>query len=176
MRFRAVSPVLLAVLFAVPALAQESTRADFDEYCRAAQGRWLGDITWATDWPGFGKKGEKVTAYGENKIAEDGNALVARFYGGNGSGTGIIVFDAGAKQIKGLWVSSGGGVSNDVSFKKDGKWVTKSHGSNPDGAIVEMTQTLTISENGNKHVWDGGGTVGGKKIDDFKDVWRRVSK
>lgn len=157
-------------------IAQESTREEFVEFCKAVQGRFIGDITWAADWPGLGKKGERVTTYWEGTIAEDGNAMLGKFYGGNGSGTWLIVFDAGAKQIKGLWINSGGSVNHDIIYKKDGKWVQVQKGSNPDGAKTEGTSTLTIEENGSKHTWRGSGSIAGKKHDDYTDVWRRLSK
>ena len=39
----------------------QSTRADFKEFCKAMEGRWIGEVVWVADWPGFGKKGDKVT-------------------------------------------------------------------------------------------------------------------
>ncbi|TWU33225.1 hypothetical protein [Novipirellula artificiosorum] len=168
--------VLLFAVIASPAFAQESSRKDFQEYCQAFQGRWVGDITWVADWPGLGKKGEKVTAYSENTVAEDGNALITKFYGGNGSGTGIVAFDARAKQIKWMWVSSGGYVGQSTLHKVDGKWVDKGLGSTPDGTKNEYTSTVTITDNGNTHTWTGTGTLGGEQVDDQHDVWRRVSQ
>ena len=166
----------VSLCFASEVIAQESSREQFQEFCKAIQGRWVGDVTWVADWPGLGKRGDKVTAYFEGRLAEDGNAMVGKFYGGNGSGTWIIVFDAGAKQIKGLFVTSGGAVNHTILYKKDGKWVEKGAGSLPDGAKTEFVSTLTITNNGDTHTWTGSGSVGGKKHDDQHDVWRRVSK
>ena len=39
--------VLTTVLFAVPAFGQESTREEFQEYCRMMEGRWIGDVIWS---------------------------------------------------------------------------------------------------------------------------------
>jgi hypothetical protein len=38
-------------------------RQDFDEFCRAFEGRWVGEVTWVADWEAFGKRGDKVEAY-----------------------------------------------------------------------------------------------------------------
>ena len=176
MRLVTLSTALLMAVLASPAFAQESSREDFREFCQAMQGRWVGDVTWVADWAGFGKKGEKVTAYSENRVAEDGNALILKFFGGNGSGTSLIAFDAGAKQIKGMDVSSGGGTGHTVIYREGGKWVMKGNGSEPDGSKSEFISTLTMTENGNVHTWTGSGTLGGKKVDDQRDVWRRVGK
>ena len=63
--------------------AQESSRDDFLAYAKTQTGRWIGEVTWITDWPGLGKKGDKVTGYWEGKMAEDGNAVIGRFFAGN---------------------------------------------------------------------------------------------
>ena len=173
--------VLLVLIFLFPLttsvlLGQTSSRAEFEEYCKAMEGRWVGDVTWIADWPGWGKKGDKITGYWEGRITADGNALLGVFYGGNGMGTGITYYDPGTKQIKGVSVSSGGSVWNNVLFKKDGKWQQLSTGSNPGGSKIEEKNTLTISNDGNTGTWTGTGTIGGEKMDPLHDVWRRVSK
>lgn len=113
---------LLLATFAVPVFAQQASREDFKKYCQMWEGRWVGDVTWVTDWPGFGKKGDKVTAYFEATMVEDGNLMATRFFGGAGSGTGIVLYDAGAKQIKLMWATSSGSMSQGVAFKKNGQW------------------------------------------------------
>lgn len=176
MKLRVLLAALLLAISASSVFAQEATREDFRDFCRAFTGRWVGDVTWVADWPGFGKKGDKVTAYSEITVTEDGKALITKFYGGNGSGTGLVAFDAGARQIRWLWVSSGGHVSHSILYKKGAQWVEKGAGSNPDGTKTEYVSMVTVSDNGNTHTWTGSGTLGGKKVDDQHDVWRRVSK
>jgi hypothetical protein len=161
---------------AAPECAEQCSREDFKEYCQMRQGRWVGDVTWVTNWPGFGKKGDKVTAYFEAKMVEDGNLMTTRFFGGAGSGTGITLYDAGAKQIKTMWATSSGSMSQVVAFKKNGQWFEKGSGSLADGTKTEFTSMLTISEEGKTHTWTGGGTVGDEKTDDQRDVWRRAGK
>jgi hypothetical protein len=156
--------------------AQESSRGDFQELCLAMKGRWVGELTCVLDWPGFGKKGETLNAHGEVVVAADGNALIDKFYAGNGSGVSLIVFDPGAKQIKVSHVNSGGGVHQSVYYKSNGKWVYKAAGSNPDGTRYEFISTITITEDGDTQTWTGPFTVGGRKVGEQHDVWRRVSK
>ena len=68
--------ILLALLTTTSiAHAQESTRTEFNELCRIWQGRWIGDVILVADWPGIGKRGEKVTTYWDNVVTEDGNAM-----------------------------------------------------------------------------------------------------
>lgn len=176
MRTLSLLTALLLCAAVCPAVAQQSSREEFQEYGQAMQGRWVGDITWVADWPGLGKKGDKVTAYIESTLTEDGHALITKFYGGNGSGTGMVAFDPLDKQIKAMWVVCGGYVGHTTIHKVDGKWVEKGVGALPDGTKNEFTSTLTISDNGNTRTSTGSGTLGGKKVDDQHDVWRRVSK
>jgi hypothetical protein len=157
-------------------VAMGGTREDFQAYCKAMEGRWVGEVTWVADWEGLGERGEKVTAYSENVISEDGNALLMKFFGGKGAGSGITYFDAGSKQINTLWVSSGGHVSQVTVLRKGDKWLHKGAGSNPEGTKTTGTSTLTITDNGNTHTWRGTGKVGEEKTDARHDVWRRVSK
>jgi hypothetical protein len=176
MKIVALAIALLVANLSAPVFAQESTREDFQDFCRAWEGRWVGNVTWVADLPGFGKKAEQVTAYADCTVAEDGNAMICRYYGGDGSATWIVVYDAGDKQIKSLWVTSGGILAHDTLYKKGDKWIVRGHGSHPDGTKTEATQTVTITDSGNTHTWKGSVTIGGKKADEVHDVWRRVSK
>ena len=94
----------------------QSTRADFKEFCKAMEGRWIGEVIFVTDWPGLSKKGDKVTGYTDFRISHNGNVLEGRFNAGPGSGAGLFHYDAGKKQIQGRWVSSGGSVWNQVIY------------------------------------------------------------
>jgi len=153
-----------------------TTREDFEEYCKLNEGRWVGDVTLIADWPGVGKKGQKLTAYYESTIAQDGNALIAKNYTGKGSGTSLTVFDTSTNQIKGTWVSTGGSISHYTLFRRDGKWMEKTTGSNPNGDKIVLDTTFTYSDNGTKCIITSSGTVGDDKTKDQYDVWRKVSK
>jgi hypothetical protein len=176
MRIKSIPAVLIAALCALPAFGQQTTREDFKGFCQVMAGRWVGDITWILDWPGVGKKGDKVTGYSENKVSEDGHALLGRFFGGKASSSSITVYDAGAKQIRANGVDSGGTVWTAIYYKKDGKWTSHETGSLPDGSKYDGLYSVTISEGGNTHTWTGSTTTEGKKADELHDVWRRVSK
>jgi hypothetical protein len=177
MRTRLIVVVFLMAISALPAVAQQATRADFDEYAKAMVGRWVGQVTFVADWPGIGKKGDKVTGYGENKLSEDGNALITKGFSGTGSGSSIVVYDAAAKQIKELAVDSGGTVSINIYWKVSAtQWAQSATGSLADGSKLEGKYEGNISENGNTWTWTGTTTIGGQKQDDLHDVWRRVSK
>jgi len=153
-----------------------TTHEDFDEYCKLNEGRWVGDVTFQADLPGLGKKGEKVTAYYEGTMTEDGNVLIEKFYEGKGTGTGFTVYDAGTKQIETVWMSSGGHKEDAKVYRLGDKWIAENTGCMPDGTKTESLVTLFFTDNGNKLLITGSGTVGGESTDDIHNVWHRVSK
>ena len=152
----------------------QSTRADFQEFCQAMQGRWIGDLIWITDWPGFGKKGDKVTAYSDYRISHNGNVLQGRFNAGPGLGIGLYHYDAGKKQIEGRWVSSGGSVWNQVIYKKDGQWHNHETGSVADGRPIVMSSIHHFSDDGKTHRRSGSVKVDGKDQEPFQDIFRHI--
>ena len=165
-------PVLMLTM---PAVAQDSTRADFEEFCKAMRGRWVGEVIWITDWEGLGKKGDKVRCYSDNRVTEDGNAILSKFYGGSGSGTAVYFYDAAAREIKQTVITSGGSTWTTVFHKENEKWVGIEEGSTPDGEKIEGKIAFSVSDNGNKHTFSGSLTIGGKRTDELRDVWVRVS-
>ena len=177
-RLTAITAVVVFVaLSALPAMSQQATRTDFNDLTKALAGRWVGQVTWVADWPGQGKKGDKVTGYWEGKLTEDGNALTTKFFGGNGSASSMIVYDAVAKQIKEIVVDSGGTIFINIYSKvSPTKWAQTTTGSLADGSKIEGKYEANITENGNVWSWSGTTMIGGKKQDDLHDVWRRVSK
>lgn len=166
----------VAVFIASQACAQESTREDFREFSQAIAGRWVGEVTWVHDWPGFGKRGDRVTAYWDGRIAEDGSLVVGRFFGGDGSESSMIYFDPGAKQIRWTMISAAGALTESVVYRQDGKWRQKGGGTLPDGTKTQYANTATISDDCNTWIWAGTGNVGDKPTAEQHDVWRRVGK
>jgi hypothetical protein len=171
-----VASLLLALLTVLPTFAQQSTREDFKEYCQIVSGRWVGENPLEADWPGIGKRGEKITIYSENKLAEDGHVLVGRFFQGTGSGTEVLVYDAAAKQIRASGGDSGGTTWLFVLYKKDGKWTSQGANTLADGTKYEGLYTLNVSDNGSTHRWTGSTKVPGRAPDAVNNVYRRVSK
>lgn len=153
-----------------------TTKEDFKEWCDAWQGRWVGEVTFVADWPGLGKRGEKVTAYLEATFIEDGKGMVWKFVGGTGSATILFAYDAVTKQIKSMSVVSGGFTGSAIIYRKDGNWTLEGKGSLPDGKMSEDIATYTFSEGGRKVATSGSGNVDGKPNDKLEDVWRRVSE
>ena len=152
----------------------QSSRADFKEFCKVMEGRWIGKVVWVADWPGFGKKGDKVTGYSDFRVSHDGSVMQGRFNAGPGAGVGLYHYDAGKKQIQGRWVSSGGNVWNLVIYKKDGQWHEHETGSVADGRPIEMSSIRHISDGGKTHRRVGTVKIGGEDQDPLQVVWRHV--
>lgn len=153
-----------------------ATRAEFSELGKLLEGRWITDLVWNAAWTGYGKKeGDKATSYWAARKTADGNAFTTVFYGGTGTNSGIMYYDANAKQIKSVSVTSDGSVWYEVSYKKNGKWYGSSTGSLSDGAKSEGKVTIVFSEDGNSWTHSLTSTVDGKKST-TKNVLRRVGK
>ncbi len=161
-------------LLATPVFAQESSWEDFRGFCKSIEGRWVGQVTYAADRPGFGKKGETTVSYFQSRYLADKHCLVGEFLGGDGSGTWILAHDPGANRITSLALRSNGQRSDGVIYKKDGKWMERFKSTNADGTKEEAISVLAISDGGETHTWTMNGNVGDKKLDETRDVWRRV--
>ena len=168
--------LLLTFVFVIPfsgVSAQESTREEFREYCKMVEGRWIGATTLAADSP-FGKKGDKVTTHFDSVLVSDGNVLIGRFTAGDGTLSWIVSYDPGAKKIKVVSVSSGGGYGEAVLAKNDGKWSGRGSGTTSDGKPFRRTRSLTISEAGQTHTWAGMLSIDGEEPAATKTLWSRV--
>ena len=176
MKISFATAAVLVFTLSMPLVAQESTRQDFDDFCQAWVGRWMSERTLVDDEPGFGNEGDKLTFYADCKVEHDGNAMVCTVYGGKGTGTWIVAYDAGDKKIKGLWVTSGGVFSPSVIYKQGDKWVESAHGSQADGTKIEVISTIEISDGGKTHTWKSTPIVGGKQKAEDVVIWHRVNK
>ena len=156
--------------------SKSQTRADFQKYCSLNEGRWIGNVTWVTDWPGFGKKGDKITAYYEARKSEDGNAVITRFLGGPGSETGLVFYDPAAKKIRSVTVSSGGTVFRATLTPVGDNWRQHVDVTLPDGTKGIMKNVLIFTDGGKTMTLHINGKVGDDVIKDRTIIWRCVSK
>ncbi len=169
--------VALLTLDAVPwqsALAQEATRADFEEFCTAVEGRWVGDVTLTADFEGIGKQGEKLILYGDYQTSDDTNLLVGKMYVGGGTATWNIIYDEGAHRIRTMFVTSNGDSDSAIIYKQDENWYEVGAGTTS-GKPIAFKNKLTISDNGATHTWARTGTLDGKASPEQQDVFQRIS-
>ena len=153
-----------------------TTPKDFQEYGELMAGRWIGDVTLVADWPGFGKKGEKIVAHLTVRWIADRKGLEAEAFGGPGSGRGFTFLDPGSARIKEYRVSSDGTAGSFEIWKKDGKWLWRNKGHLADGTPFESSGETIVSESGNTITYVGTGTMAGKPMLPLKDIYRRMSK
>ena len=154
--------------------SMQSSLEDFNEFSQVMQGRWISEIIWITDWPGFGKKGDSVTGYEEYQIGQGGKVISGRGYAGPGSMTSLIYYDVGKKQILDHQVSSGGNVWVMVIYKENGEWNYKITGSTGDGKEITGSAIRYISDQGQTHRWIGEMFIDGEELDPLRDSFRRM--
>jgi len=160
----------IAVL-AAPAPKQPAT--GLQELGDLLVGRWTSDVTWAVDYPGLGKKGEKVTGFDVWRRTVDGAALECDWLLGATCGRTVIWWDASAKQIRTLDVDSGGNWAQGTITKQGTKWVWATAGSFADGRRVEYQSETTFPDNGRSRVTAGATILDGVR-NEFRDVFKRV--
>jgi hypothetical protein len=166
---------ILAMVLAT-ALPGEKPDNPLQEFGALMVGRWVGDVTLIADWPGFGKKGDKVIGHFTVRWIADRKGLEDEGFSGQGTGKNIYFWDPGSKRIRQFGVDSGG-TTGEYEFWKDGtNWAFKGSGFLADGSRVEGQGAIRVSDGGNTITFEGKFTVGGKPALDLKDVYKRASK
>jgi hypothetical protein len=163
-----------ALLFATTASAQEASRADFEEVCEAHKGRWVGDIELAADMPGFGNQGERITAYSQCRVTDDGNTMICSNQIGSDLGTWVVAYDAATKRIRGLYSTSSGIFNQSIMYRSDDGWIEEGSGTTSEGKKGKVTFRIAVTDGGNTHTWSGEITVNGKKERFPTEVWKRL--
>ena len=138
-------------------------------------GRWTSDVTWAVDYPGLGKKGEKVTGFDVWRWTADGAALESDWLGGATSGRTLMWWDASAKQIRTLDVDSGGNWAQGTITKQGTKWKWTTAGAFSDGRRVEYESEMTFPDIGQSRI-NAGATILEGVRNEFRDAFKRVAK
>ncbi len=166
-----------AVLVASATLGQAETPATaLQELGNQLVGRWIADITLVADWPGIGKKGDKVIGHMSVRWIADKRGLEDEGFAGQGTGKTLYFWDAASAKIKTFAVDSGGTTMEAELWKEDSTWKFRGTGSLADGTKTEVKGTLVVKDSGNTLVYEGTGTVGGKATLPLHDVYRRASQ
>ncbi|MHB0959072.1 MAG: hypothetical protein ACYC0X_27345 [Pirellulaceae bacterium] len=146
------------------------------EYGELIVGRWIGEVMLVADWPGIGKKGEKVASHLTVRWIADKKGLEDESFGGQGTGKSIYFYDPTTKKIRNVGVDSGGTSGETEIWKEGDKWVFKTSGALADGTKAEGTGVLTVKDGGNTLIFDGEWKLGGTNTLPQHDVFRRASK
>jgi hypothetical protein len=171
-------PILVLVLFAagMPALfAQQQAGTPLKEIGDLLVGRWMFEITWAVDYPGLGKKGEKVIGYEVCRWIADRAALECEFMGGKANGKSTYWWDATSKQVRVLDVDSGGNWAEGTVSKQGPKLACVLSGGIIDGNRVEYKWEISFQDSGNTRISEGATILNGVR-NPFKDTHKRVAK
>jgi hypothetical protein len=173
--------ITIALGFAVPCLllaqpkSAPSANNPLQGLADILLGRWLGDVTFAADYPGIGKKGEKVSGYDIYRWSVDGMTIENESFFGKTTGKSLIVWDAATKQIRFFGVDSGGNYSTGTLTFQGAKLAWSSAGSLADGQKVEYKGETTFADNGNTRI-EAGVTILGGVSNPFRDVYKRIVK
>lgn len=152
-----------------------STRAEFERFCQILHGRWVGEVTWAADWPGLGKRGEKSVAFLTYAPTDDGQGMLVKFYAGSGSATGLVAYDAAGQEIRSQFVVSGGYLGSETITFSENQATISTNGSLPDGGRNKATAVRTFSEDGLSFVDEASGEIDGVPTDNVRQTFRKVS-
>jgi hypothetical protein len=169
---------LLVLLMGVCAWSQTSPQKagnPLNELGDLLVGRWMGEVTLAYDYPGIGKKGEKISEYDVNTWIADKTAIELEWFAGKTTGKGLIAWDAASKEIKGFSTDSSGRFGQFTFTKQGGKWVYSGTGSFVDGRKSDSKGSLTFLDNNNTYIEEGTIIVGNEK-NNYRDTYKRVSK
>lgn len=153
-----------------------ATPEDFAEYGDLMVGRWIGEVTLIADYPGIGKKGEKVIGHAVTRWISDRRGLEGEWFGGQGVGKSIAFWDPASKRIVQYAVDSGGTIARWQIWKEGDKWVFEGGETLPDGSKTEGKGATIVKDGGSTLVFEGTFTMNGKKTMDMHDVYRRASK
>ena len=170
------SGVVAASMVVGQAAGGSMTAKDFAEFGDLMVGRWIGEVTLIADYPGIGKKGEKVISHVVTRWVADRRGLASESFGGQGTGQTIAFWDPASKKIVQYGVDSGGTVARWQFWKEGGNWVFQGGETLPDGSKTEGSGTAVVKDSGSVVVYEGTFTMNGKKTLDLHDVYKRLSK
>ena len=149
------------------------TNDTFKEFGELLVGRWIGDVTLITDWPGIGKKGEKVVSHMSVRWIADKRGLEDESFGGQGTTKSIYFWDPASKRIRVYSIDSGGTTGDWQIWKEGAKWALQGGGCLADGTEYEGEGEMLFKDGGNTLVYDGAFAVSGTETLDLHDVYRR---
>jgi hypothetical protein len=163
---------------ALAADRETSTPQEFQEWGDLVVGRWVGDIKYVADWPGQEQgRGKTVVGYCDYHWTLDKKAIEATTIDGTASSRELHYWDAPTKNIKLFIVSSNGYTLEGVVWKKSKNvfaWRITGGGV-VDGRAHGGTGETSFTDNGRTMTITGETTLGGKKNDPLKDVYKKLS-
>lgn len=155
------------------AAAEESNAKLMSQFISDFGGRWFGKLTVTPD-PSTGKKPETTEVHFEGGQESDGRCYHGRYFHPVFTATWLAYYDTKNKQIITIWVRSDGRSMHETATKTKDGWRVAGKGSDPNGDEVQFAATVTVSDGGKTHVWDGKETVGNQPPTVIQSSWTRV--
>lgn len=147
------------------------------EFGELMVGRWRGQVVLINDWPGFGKRGDKIDAAREVRWAVDRHAIIVTETGATGASTTMYTWNTISKTIQFLSVSVSGSVQGTLMKLADGDWIeTLESGGTTTGEIIGGAVVRSLSEDKQSYRSYGIVTANGQALDELQDVYQKVSQ
>ena len=139
-------------------------------------GRWTAESTFAADFPGLGKKGDKFTTTFTCRWVAGQAAIQCEGVLNKGTSAAFYWWNAASKQVKYVGMDSSGRCREGTITKQQGaKIAWEMAGSFVNGQRFEGKGEATFQDNGNTRIEAGTVTVNGVR-NEYRDTYRRVLK
>jgi len=146
---------------------------DFQRWCNAHQGLWMGEVTSVIGEDAFGTKKGSYTAYWQFELLEGGRVGSSRFSGNGKSGVGHTYYDPAEQEIVQINISSDGTIARSTITPDGSDWARQTTHTKPDGDQSQLSSNLTIDEGKGNITILISGKVGNEQITGQKNVWHR---
>jgi hypothetical protein len=138
-------------------------------------GSWTGEGTYAADYPGLGKKGEKFTSTYTCRWVSGQAAIECEGVLNKSTSATFYWWNAGSKQVKYIGMDSSGRCREGTITKQGAKLAWEAAGSFADGRRFEAKGESTFQDNGNTRIEAGAVILNGVR-NEYRDTYKRVLK
>jgi len=170
---------LMLLFFAVPVLAQtpapQQAATPLKDIGDLLVGNWTGEGTYAADYPGLAKKGEKFTSTSTCRWVAGKAAIECEGVSNKSIGATFYWWNAASKQVKYVGMDSSGRCREGTITKQGTKLVWEAVGIFADGRRYEGKGEATFQDNGNTRIETGTVILNGVQ-NEYRDTYKRVAK
>jgi hypothetical protein len=146
---------------------------DFQRWCNAHEGLWMGEVTSVIGEDAFGTKKGSYTAYWQFEVLEGGKVGSSRFSGNGKSGVGHTFYDPAEQEIVQVNISSDGTIARSQITPDGNNWARRTTHTKPNGDQSQLSSNLTIDEGKGVITILISGKVGKEQINEQRNVWHR---
>ncbi len=179
MKGMAVAVCLMLLLIAVPFQAQspvaQQVVTPLKDVGDLLVGQWTGGGTYAADYPGLGKKGDKFTVTYTCRWVSGQAAIECEGALNKSTSATFYWWNAVSKQVKYIGIDSSGRCREGIITKQGAKLLYEAQGNFADGRRFEGKGEMTFEGNGNIRIDAGAVTLRGVR-NEYRDTYKRVQK